>query len=135
MIQELFSKTFIRFALVGCVNTLVGGTIMFVLYNVFQCSYWFSSACNYVLASIVSYFLNKRFTFRCEEKRVTSFLRFAVNIAACYVVAYAVAKPLVKMVLSQVGQNLQENIAMIVGMALFMVCNFFGQKHFVFRKK
>ena len=40
-------KTFMKFVIVGVVNTVVGTAIMFVFYNVFQLSYWVSSASNY----------------------------------------------------------------------------------------
>ena len=58
-IVSLFTdKTFIKFVLVGMVNVTVGATVMFVFYNVFHFSYWVSSASNYIVGSIVSYFLN-----------------------------------------------------------------------------
>ena len=53
----------LRFLLVGVVNTLIGAGLMFLLYNVANCSYWLSSAVNYVVGGIVSFFLNKYFTF------------------------------------------------------------------------
>ena len=39
-------KTFMKFVMVGVVNTIVGTTIMFVFYNVFHLNYWVSSASN-----------------------------------------------------------------------------------------
>ena len=54
-------KTFMKFVLVGMVNVTVGATVMFVFYNVFHFSYWVSSASNYIVGSIVSYFLNRYF--------------------------------------------------------------------------
>ena len=67
-LKKLFSWSIFRFALVGAVNTLVGMGIMFGLYNLAHCSYWLSSAANYVLTSILSFFLNKYFTFKSKEK-------------------------------------------------------------------
>lgn len=61
--RKLLDKTVLRFLLVGVVNTLVGAGLMFLLYNVANCSYWLSSAANYVVGGIVSFFLNKYFTF------------------------------------------------------------------------
>ena len=123
----------LRFALVGVVNTLVGAAIMFVFYNVFHFGYWISSASNYVLASILSFFLNKHFTFRKKGETGQSAIRFAVNIALCYLVAYGVAKPLMRWLLSGVGQSFQENVAMLTGMVLFVGLNYLGQRFFVFR--
>jgi len=45
-----------------------------------------------------------------------------------------VAKPLVRIVLSSQPAVIVDNVAMVVGMGLFIVMNFFGQKILVFRK-
>jgi hypothetical protein len=66
--KKLFDRTFWKFILVGVVNTLFGTAIMFVFYNVLHLSYWISSASNYVFGSILSYFLNKYFTFQNKSK-------------------------------------------------------------------
>ena len=62
-LKNLFDEKLLKFILVGVVNTLVGMAIMFGLYNLAHCSYWVSSAANYILTSILSFFLNKYFTF------------------------------------------------------------------------
>ena len=58
-LRTLFDAKLWKFLLVGVINTLVGTGIMFGLYNLANCSYWVSSAANYVLTSILSFFLNK----------------------------------------------------------------------------
>ena len=83
----------IKFLIVGVINTLVGSAVMFLLYNGFRTGYWIASACNYIIGSIVSYFLNKHFTFRSKEKSLREVITFAVNIVICYVLAYGIAKP------------------------------------------
>ena len=128
-------RTFLKFVMVGVVNTVVGTTIMFVFYNVFHLSYWISSASNYFFGSIVSYFLNKHFTFKYQEKGWASLLRFTVNILICYLLAYGIAKPVISSLLSGYEKNIQENIAMILGMGLFVVLNYLGQRFFAFHNK
>jgi putative flippase GtrA len=105
---------------------------MFGLYNLAGCSYWVSSATNYTLTSILSFFLNKFFTFQNKQRLLAQILRFAGNILICYLVAYGIAKPAVMWVLSGAGKQLQENIAMLVGMCLFTGFNYLGQRLFVF---
>ncbi|MEG0322312.1 MAG: GtrA family protein [Oscillospiraceae bacterium] len=87
-IEKLWNSSVVRFIIVGVINTLVGSAIMFGLYNLVHCSYWFSSAANYTLTSILSFFLNKYFTFRDTEKSVSQTLRFVLNIVVCYGIAY-----------------------------------------------
>jgi len=132
---KLFDVTFWKFILVGVVNTLVGTGVMFVMYNVFHCSYWFSSASNYVVGSIVSYLLNKFFTFKDQNKDPKTLVRFIVNIALCYFVAYGVAQPIVKAVFNSADTVLRDNLAMLVGMGLFVILNYCGQRFLVFRQK
>ena len=124
-----------KFLLVGVINTLVGTAIMFGLYNLAHVGYWLSSAANYVLTSILSYFLNKYFTFRNTEKGWKPIFRFAVNIAVCYLLAYGIAEPLMRWALSGVSDTLRENAAMFTGMCLFTGFNYLGQRLFAFRSE
>ena len=137
-IVSLLDAKFWKFLLVVVINTLVGMGIMYGLYNGFlyrfgAVGYWISSAANYVFASILSYFLNKHFTFQNKEKGAGVVLRFALNIAVCYAIAYGAAKPVVQHLCSGWAQQPQENIAMLVGMCLFVGLNYVGQRWVVFR--
>ena len=138
--RHLFmDKSFLRFVLVGIINTIVGTTIMLVFYNVFHFGYWFSSASDYVLASILSYFLNKYYTFEYKEKDLSSAIRFVITIVVCYLLAFSIARPLVRLLLENFGFMLSnswiENIAMLAGSCIFVVINYLGQRFFAFRKK
>lgn len=133
MVQKLFDKTMLKFLAVGIINTLVGCGIMFLLYNLAGCSYWFSSAANYVVGSIVSFFLNKYFTFQRKGWSWKQVGKFILNVAICYCLAYGAAKPLVLYLLSGQAIQVQENIAMIVGMCLYTGLNYLGQRFFAFQ--
>ena len=133
--QKLIDITTVKFLLVGVINTLVGTGTMFGLYNCLGCSYWVSSAGNYIVGSIVSYFLNKYFTFEVKEYSVKQVLRFALNIAVCYAVAYGLAKPFAVWLLSDASVKVQDNVAMLVGMVVFTGLNYIGQRFFAFAKK
>ena len=133
MFKKLFDKTFLKFILVGVINTAVGAGVMFMCYNLFGCSYWFSSAANYVIGSIVSYFLNKYYTFKVKKRSWKYVLKFVANISICYLLAYGIAKPLAARLLSGASVSIQENVAMLVGMGLFVVLNYFGQRFFAFK--
>ena len=135
MIRKLFDITFWKFILVGVINTLVGTAVMFGCYNLLHMSYWVSSAANYVVGSVVSYFLNKNFTFRNKSKDPMVLVRFVINITVCYLLAYGIAKPLVRQILSGRSVRIQENGAMLVGMCLFVGLNYLGQRFFAFREK
>lgn len=135
--RQLFDKSFLTFLIVGVVNTLFGTAIMLVLYNVFGCSYWVSSFCDYFFGSILSYFLNKHFTFHYQGTDWRSIVKFALNIVVCYLIAYSLALPLTRQVLQhwELSTPVVENVAMLVGTGLFMVINYIGQKFFAFKRK
>lgn len=133
MTNKIIDMATIKFLMVGVINTLVGTSVMFLLYNVFSASYWVSSAANYIVGSVVSYFLNKYFTFQNKEKSMVQVLKFVVNISICYLIAYGGAKPLVRYLLSSSNEKVQDNISMLIGMGLFVVLNYFGQRFIVFK--
>ena len=111
--KKFFDPSMLRFLLVGVVNTLVGAGIMFLLYNLAGCSYWLSSAANYIVGGVVSYFLNKYYTFKNTERSWKQVLRFALNVAVCWLLAYGIAKPLALRLLAGFDEKLQTNAAML----------------------
>ena len=133
--MKLIDKTTIKFLLVGVINTIVGTSIMFLLYNVGHMNYWVSSAANYIVGSIVSYFLNKYFTFQNKEKSVQQIVRFVVNISVCYLLAYGIARPLIRAIFSFAEKTVQDNVAMFAGMCLFVGFNYLGQRFLVFKEE
>lgn len=133
--MKLIDKTTIKFLVVGVINTLVGTTVMFLSYNLLGLGYWISSAANYVIGSIVSYFLNKYFTFQNKEKSWKMIAAFIINISVCYMIAYGAAKPFVHWLLRGFGVTVRDNAAMLVGMCLFVGLNYLGQRFIVFKEK
>lgn len=133
-IRKYIDITTIKFLIVGVINTIVGTGIMFILYNVFSVNYWISSASNYVVGSLVSYFLNKYFTFQNKEKSWKQIGLFVLNITVCYLLAYGLAKPMVSFILRGFSEKIQGNMSMLAGMCLFVVLNYLGQRILVFKK-
>ena len=131
----LFDKIFFKFIFVGIINTLAGAAVMFVLYNIAGAGYWFSSAANYVIGSILSFFLNKYFTFNVRQWSVFMIFAFIVNIAICYGIAYGIAKPTMNYLLRDRSLKIRENTALFTGMCLFTGINYLGQRFVVFRKQ
>ena len=134
-LKQFQSREILTFLVVGVVNTLFGTAIMLVLYNVFGCSYWVSSFCDYFFGSILSYFLNKHFTFHYQGTDWRSIVKFALNIIVCYLIAYSLALPLTRAALEslQLSKPVVENVAMLVGPVLFMIINYLGQKFYAFK--
>ena len=147
-LKQFFDIKFLKFILVGIINTIIGMGLQFVFYNVFGWDKFdwgvtLASFLGNLIGSVVSYFLNKYFTFKNTEKGWKPVLRFAVNIVVCYVIAYLVISPLVSLVStsnhwSMFGWSEQKfagNLAMAVGACTFVACNYTGQRFFAFRER
>ena len=131
---KLIDKSIPKFLLVGVGNTLLSMVLMFLLEGL---GYWPSTAIAYVAGAVMSFFLNRHFTFHSEETFARSAVKFAVNVAVCYVLAYALAQPIAGWILGRTGipPIWQERLTKLGGMALYTVLNYFGQRFFAFRKK
>ncbi len=148
-LKKFFDIKFWKFLLVGVINTLVGNGLQFVLFNLTPLSdlgnlgTFIASAIGYIVGSIVSYFLNKHFTFKNKEKGWKPFLRFALNIAICWTIAYVIAVPLTSFICKSAnfaifGWSVEKtagNLSMVIGSCLFVACNYVGQRFFAFREK
>ena len=149
---KLVDIKLLKFFLVGVTNTVVGWVIMFGLHNVFGVEEKIASAANYILVSILSYFLNKYFTFRNTEKGWGPVLRFALNIAVCWALSWTVTELLTwalptipdltapgvapEWMPSLVRTYLtQGNARLLVSSVLFSTFNYLGQRLFTFREK
>ncbi|GAB6393340.1 MAG: GtrA family protein [Treponematales bacterium] len=133
--SALFDRTFLKFLLVGAVNTLVGSALMFGLYNIAGWGYWLSSAVNYALTSVLSFFLNKRFTFRAQGWSAFMVTAFILTIAVSYILAYGIAKPAIHFLLRNQSPRLRDNAALFAGMCLFTGLNYMGQRFVAFRRR
>ena len=147
-IKKFFDIKFWKFILVGILNTIVGTGLQFVLYNctvlntMSEKGAFISSSVSYFLASIMSYFLNKYFTFKNTEKGWKPVMRFAINIAVCYSIAYGAAIPVTSWIckannLSMFGWSVDTfaaNVSMVIGSCLFVALNYIGQRFFAFKE-
>lgn len=148
-IKQFFDIKFWKFILVGILNTIVGTGLQFLLYNLTplkdcgQTGTWIASGVSYFLASIMSYFLNKYFTFKNTETGIKPVLRFALNIAVCYAIAYGAAIPLTAYICTINNFTMFDmsvsvfasNLSMVVGSCLFVALNYIGQRFFAFKEK
>lgn len=142
-IKQFFDIKFWKFILVGILNTVVGMGLQFLFFNLCGWNEWISSLVGYILGSILSYFLNKYFTFKNKDKGWKPIVKFALNIAVCYGLAYGIAIPLISMLCTancwtMFGWSVEKfagNFSMIVGACLFVAFNYIGQRFFAFREK
>lgn len=132
--KRLFDVSMLKFLLVGVGNTLLSTVLMFALEGL---GYWPSTAIAYVAGAVLSFFLNRRFTFHSEETLGRSAVKFALNVAVCYVLGYGLARGLMGILApwSPLSPLWWERLSKLVGMGLYTVLNYFGQRFFAFRRQ
>lgn len=131
-VTEIFDYKLLKFLLVGIVNTLFGAGLMFLLYNIFNCTYWMSSICNYIFGGILSFFLNKYFTFKSSKKSLKEVILFIATLILCYLIAYVFAKWAIYHIFVAQTEKIKGNIAMLCGMCIYTGLNYIFQRLIVF---
>ncbi len=149
--SRIIDESMVKFALVGILNTIVGYAINFVALNVFHLNFMLAGALNYIPTSVMSFFLNKYFTFKSSGNLKKEAVRFAINILVCWLLAYGIAKPATAFVMGIAPESvfdfvrwisfgyldehsmIIDNVATIVGMGLFVIFNYTGQRFFAFK--
>lgn len=136
---RLLDKSFVIFLLIGGLNTLLNWIIMLVLYTNLGMDEWTASAIGYTLTSALSFFLNRKFSFRSKGAFWGDLIRFALVIGACYLIANLIAFPFIKWLLDLPAfvsiQRWSGQIALIFGNVLFTILNYFGQRFFAFNRE
>jgi len=137
LIKKLFSAPIIRFAMVGALNTLVGAAIMFGSYNLLGIPKEIAELLNYTLTSVMSFFINKSFTFRDRESvNVWTYAwKFALVIIVCYFFAFLPEKLIMAKLFVEKSEALRGNVSMVVHNVSFFILNYIGQRFFAFPKK
>ena len=84
----MLSKEIGTFLIIGIINTIVGLTSVFILYDLFINNYWISTFIGNSIGMFVSYLLNKKFTFKNEGSVSSSLIKFLIVVLLCYYGSY-----------------------------------------------
>lgn len=138
--MAIFDRSLAVFLLIGVGNTALSFVIMQTLYALNLGGYWLSSAFAFALTSVLSFFLNKRYSFRNKDSLSHTAWRFSLVIALCYVLAYSIARPAVAFTLNALMPQSgffahTDQIAMAAGQVIFTGLNYLGQRFFAFKPR
>ncbi|WP_235857662.1 GtrA family protein [Paenibacillus albiflavus] len=137
-VNSVLNRSFVRFLLVGVLNTIIGLSASFILFNLFEMNYWAATFGGNTIGAIVSYFLNRKFTFRSNVSVASSWWKFMLVIVACYFISYGISlwlSPLILHIFPDVSVKATQNIAILFGNGIYTILNYFGHKLFTFRSK
>jgi len=116
----------IRFAIVGSVGTLVQYSILALMVEVGHAPPLAGSSVGFIVAVIVAYFLNRRFTFGGVQRLGASFAKFV----SVYAVGFALNGAIMQSLMHWGWQYLAAQAGAI---AIVLVWNFLGSRFFAFR--
>lgn len=138
-IESLLKRTnsFYRFLLVGLVNTLTGLSMMFMCLNIMEWSYWVATFIGNSVGALVSYLLNRTFTFQSTIPFKKGLPLFITVILTCFLFSYWLSGLVAESILNdiQISSLLKKDeLAILIGSCLYTGSNYFGQKYLVFRK-
>ena len=120
---------FARFLFVGFLNTAVGYSTILFFQHVVSLGYLVSNALGYMVGGLVSYVLNKSFTFGSSRAHGEALPRFVLAVAICYLINLVVLE------VSIAHWNIPAAIAQGVAMFAYTVTFFFLSKWFVFGER
>ncbi|OHR64588.1 hypothetical protein HMPREF3291_14475 [Bacillus sp. HMSC76G11] len=126
---------FIRFILVGIMNTAAGLSAIFLLLNLFNADYWLSTFLGNTIGAAVSYYLNRSFTFSSQASIKKSLPRFIVVVIICYLASFSFGKAAAQFIYLIFPLSLmmtEDMIAVLMGTGVYTLLNFLGQKYLVF---
>lgn len=137
--DSFFNKGMLIFLSIGVGNAFLTLLLVYGMYDLIHLGYWFSSAIAFTICSIISYILNKKYTFRNENNTFLTAIKFTIVIVVSYMTAYLIALPIAKECFSVINVNISktgvERIALLAGQVIFTAINYLGQRYFAFRKK
>lgn len=134
MKNKFVHSSFFRFLLVGVGNTLLSTAITFGLYNLAEWHPVLSSAIGYVAGAVMSFLLNRYFTFRSQEDFWRSALKFAINVAVMWTITTPFLQPwLAEQLQAVFVERWANNVSLVLCMGLYTILNYFGQRFFAFR--
>ena len=119
----------VRFLLVGVVNTLVGLGIIYSAMYFLRLDIASANAMGYLIGILVSFSLNKTWTFGSSDRIVSSFVRYLLVLAIAYVANLAT----VLFVHSRFF--LDPYLAQAMGIIPYTAIGYLGSRYFAFREQ
>ncbi|PLT30574.1 GtrA family protein [Peribacillus deserti] len=135
---QTVNSPFLRFLIVGVLNTVIGLSSIFILMNVFGIGYWYSTLIGNVIGASASFFLNRAFTFKSSVSYGKSAFKFAGVIAISYFLSYSASGVVAENLRSMMGSprpDVVQNAAVLIGSFLYTILNYTGQKYLVFYRR
>ncbi|SFV50228.1 GtrA family protein [hydrothermal vent metagenome] len=113
--------------MVGIVNTIVGYSIIMILFHLVGLSYSLSYFLSYVVGIVVSFFLNRNFVFFSQRDKLAEFMKFLIAFGVSYLVSYFA------LVLLMEWGILNANISFFIGMVIYSTLFYLLNRYITFK--
>ncbi|MBT2298868.1 GtrA family protein [Variovorax paradoxus] len=121
-------KQLLKFAMVGVLNTTLGYAVIFGCMYAFGLGAVVSNIIGYAIGLMVSYSLNRSFTFRSAGARRAEMVRFV----AIFMLAYLANLGVLVLLIHRFGSH--EGVAQAVAGVAYFGLSFILNKYYVFRR-
>lgn len=122
------NNTFIKFVLVGAVNTLLGMGVIFIAWHFFDFGDLAANLLGYAVGFLCSYALNRFWTFSDRSPLTRSFGRFALVCAVAY------AANLIVLFGMRGAMGAESFMPHVAGSVVYTIVGYIGSRLFAFRK-
>ncbi len=122
------TQRFVRFVLVGLLNTSIDFTLFFLFTHVAGWHYLLANVASFLLAAINSYFMNRRWTFGSQS---AAWHREAAQYVTVLVIGFALNEGLLFLLVSR--WQWAKLIAKVMVTGLVLVWNFSANRLWTFR--
>ncbi len=118
---------FIKFNVIGVINTIFGYSIVFGTMYFLNFDAKVSNALGYILGVLLSYYLNRKYTFKSEAKVKDEIFKFFGVFVVAYILNF------LTLIISIEYFNINEYIAQIISAVIYTLTFFILSKFFVFK--
>ncbi len=131
---------FVKYCMVGVINTLVTLVTIFVCKSLLGCNPYFSNALGYVLGLINSFLWNKQWVFRSSGGYLPEATKFLGGFLLCYAVQFAVVYLLSESSFGAIELDIFAfvlsgyGIATLIGNVVYTLANFLYNRLITFRR-
>jgi putative flippase GtrA len=121
---------FLKYAIVGVMNTLLTLVVIFVCKSVFGINAYVSNAIGYLVGVINSFVWNRNWVFKSNGRFSRQAVHFIVGFLICYAIQFAVVWGLNQFTLKDIEVNIVVmtlsgyGIATLIGNVCYTLCNF-----------
>ncbi len=138
--KQRATTQFIKYAVVGVINTLVTLIVIFVCKSLLGVPEILSNALGYIAGVVNSFLWNKTWVFRSKKSFRREAVKFAIGFGLCYVLQLGVVlginlhSPISGMEWHIMGFTLSSyGVATLIGMVVYTLANFVYNKTVAFR--